>query len=246
MQHLQVLLVQKIIGVLPLELPSRFDWPTIQNTRLGTCSEQNPCQMCTESSRFGPRNQAPALIIHSKPGRPTINSPQKVLKVCNKCMSIIRPRIQHICLKTTLKKNTGNMLAHHQALDTFVGDDIIRRANENNGPESRMLLPCSFGGHQVYSSVISTENDEHLSKYLKMDFSHIAQLKSTGPSMSNKQLKGITQIIRKVGIPCPSMEYYAERHLMCDDVFECVQLKLDYSEEKYSSEFRNAWVVRCL
>ena len=109
-----------------------------------------------------------------------------------------------------------------------------------------MLLPCSSGGHQVYLSVISTENDEHPSKYLKMDFSHIAQLKSTGPSMSNKQLKGITQLIRKVGIPCPSMEkYYAERHLMCDDVFECVQLKLDYSKEKYSSEFRNAWVVRC-
>ena len=30
------------------------------------------------------------------------------------------------------------MLAHHQAMDTFVGDDIIRRVNENNGPESRI------------------------------------------------------------------------------------------------------------
>ena len=58
---------KKSSGVLPLELPSRFDWPTIQNTRLGTCSEQNPCQMCTE---IGPRNQAPALIIHSKPEGP--------------------------------------------------------------------------------------------------------------------------------------------------------------------------------
>ena len=29
------------------------------------------------------------------------------------------------------------------------------------------------------------------------------------------------------------------------DVFECIQLKLDFTKEKYSSEYRNAWVVRC-
>lgn len=32
-----------------------------------------------------------------------------------------------------------------------------------------------------------------------------AQLKSTDPSMSNKQIKGIRQLIRKVGIPSTSM-----------------------------------------
>lgn len=60
-----------------------------------------------------------------------------------------RQKIQYICLKNTLKKNTENILDHHHPLDTFVGDDIIRIANDSNEPDSRMLLPCSSGGHQV-------------------------------------------------------------------------------------------------
>ena len=79
-----------------------------------------------------------------------------------------------------------------------------------------------------------------------MDFSHIASLKTSGASMSNKQLKVVTQIIRKVGVSSPSMDsYYRERHLLCDELFECVQIELDYSKEKYSSDFRNTWIVRC-
>ena len=64
--------------------------------------------------------------------------------------------------------------------------------------------------------------------------------------MSNKQLKAITQVVRKVGIHCPSMDkYYGERHLMCDNIFECIQVNLDYSKEKYSPEYKETWIVRC-
>ena len=64
--------------------------------------------------------------------------------------------------------------------------------------------------------------------------------------MSNKQLKAITQVIRKVGVTCPSMkDYYNERHFMCDDIFECLLLNLDFSKEKYNSDYRDIWIVRC-
>lgn len=239
-------LFKKSAGKLSLKIPVRFDWATIRNTRLRTCSELNQCSMCTESSRFGPRNQASITIIHQKQGRPAIRTPQKILKVCNKCMSIIRPGISHICLKTTLKNNALKVLEHHQALDTFVGDDIIRRANPSSNAMTHLQLPSSSGGHPVQLTVATSESAEPSKKYLKMDFSHIAQLKSTGSSMSNKQLKAITQVIRRVGVPCPSMDmYYNERHLMCDDIFECIQLNLNYSKEKYSSEYKNSWAVRC-
>ena len=79
-----------------------------------------------------------------------------------------------------------------------------------------------------------------------MDFSHISQLQSTGSCMSNKQVKAITQVVRKVGIICPSMSmYYNERHIMCDEIFECVRINLDFSKEKYTSDFRDTWIVRC-
>ena len=40
-------------------------------------------------------------------------------------------------------------------------------------------------------------------------------------------------------------KYYDERHLMCDDILECIQVKLDYSREKYSPEYMDTWIVRC-
>ena len=64
--------------------------------------------------------------------------------------------------------------------------------------------------------------------------------------MSNKQLKAITQAVRIVGITCPSMSmYYYERHIICDEIFECVRINLDFSKEKYTSDFRDTCVVRC-
>ena len=64
--------------------------------------------------------------------------------------------------------------------------------------------------------------------------------------MSNKQLKAITYVIREVGVTCPSMEtYYKERHLMCDDSFECVQLNMNFSKEIYDPEYKNTWIERC-
>ena len=186
--------------------------------------------MCTESSRFGPRNQAPISIIHSKPGRPTVKSPQKILKVCSKCMSSIHPGFQHICVKTTLKTNAKKLLDHHRVLDNFVGDGIIRRADQTGDSISQLQLPSSSGGHPVNLTVASSQSSQPPSKYIKMDLSHIAQLKSTGNFMSNKQLKAITQVVRKVGVHCPSMDkYYDKRHLMCDNIFECIQVSLDYS-----------------
>ena len=59
------------------KMPLRFDWPTIRNTRLNKCNEMNLCPVCAESSRFGRLNQAPITIIHKKPGRPRVTSPQK-------------------------------------------------------------------------------------------------------------------------------------------------------------------------
>ena len=109
--------------------------------------------MCAESSRFGPRNQAQETIIHKKRGRPSVTSPQKVLKVCNKCLSITHPGIGHPCLKTTLKYNAHKIFDHHQALNTFVGDDIIRRSNSPNETATRLQLPTSSGGHPLHLTV---------------------------------------------------------------------------------------------
>ncbi|KAI6656205.1 hypothetical protein LOD99_1538 [Oopsacas minuta] len=83
-------------------------------------------------------------------------------------------------------------------------------------------------------------------KMPKVDFSDIAQIKCTGGAMSNKQLKAVTKVIRDAGVACPSMkDYYDERKQYCDDIFECVQLDLEWSKEKYSSDIRKTWVVRC-
>ena len=91
-------------------------------------------------------------------------------------------------------------------------------------------------------------NSDQLSQHKmpKMDFSDIAQIKCTGGAMSNKQLKAVTKVIRDAGVACPSMkDYYDERKQYCDDIFECVQLDLEWSKEKYSSDIRKTWVVRC-
>ena len=226
------------------KMPLRFDWPTIRNTRLNKCNEMNLCPMCAESSRFGRLNQAPIAIIHKKPGRPRVTSPQKILKLCNKCMTQISPGISHICLKSTLISNTQSILEHHQALDTFVGDNISPRTSQCIDIPN-IQLPKSSGGNPLYVAVASSRNDEPPKKVPKMDFSHVAHIKSSG-AMSNRQLKAVTKVIRDVGIPCPSMEsYYKERHLLCDEILECLQVELDYSKEKYTSEYIKGWVVRC-
>ena len=109
-----------------------------------------------------------------------------------------------------------------------------------------MQLPTSSGSHPINVAIVSSEQGEPPSEQRKMNFSHTSQLKSTGSCMSNKQLKAITQVVRKVGITCPSMSmYYIERHIMCDEIFECVRISLDFSKEKYTSDFRDTWVVRC-
>ena len=110
---------------------------------------------------------------------------------------------------------------------------------------SSIQIPTTSGGYPL-NITVSSSTDERPAKCPKMDFSHIASLKTSEASMSNKQLKVVTQIIRKVGVSCPSMDsYYRERHLLCDKLFECVQIELDYSKEKYSSNFRNTCIVRC-
>ena len=100
------------------------------------------------------------------------------------------------------------MLEYHQALDTFVGDELIRKANCSQDVEKHLQLPTSSGGHSINVPIVSSEHGEPPSKQCKMDFSHIFQLKSTGSCMSNKQLKAITQVVRKVGIICPSISVY--------------------------------------
>ena len=137
----KIYLLKRASGKSSLNIPVRFDWPITINTRLQTCNQQNRCHMCIESSRFGYRCQAQVGVIHKKRGRPSIASPQKVIKLCNKCLSRIHPGISHICLKTTLKDNAYNMLEHHQALDTFVGDELIRKANCSQDLEKHLQLP---------------------------------------------------------------------------------------------------------
>ena len=45
---------------------------------------------------------------------------------------------------------------------------------------------------------------------------------------------------------CPSMkDNYNERNFMCDDIFECLLLNLDFSKKKYNSDYRDIWNVRC-
>ena len=90
------------------------------------------------------------------------------------------------------------MLEHHQALDTFVGDELIRKANCSQDVEKHLQLPTSSRGHPINVAIVSSEHGEPPSKQCKMDFSYISQLKSTGSCMSNKQLKAITQVVRKL------------------------------------------------
>ena len=124
--------------------------------------------MCSESSRFGPRNQAQVSIIHNTKGRPPIASPRKVLKVCNKCFIIMRPGISHSCLKTTLKDN--RILEHHQALITFVGDEIFRRANPQSDSATHLQLPASSGGNPLDITVKSSRHIKPPSKHLIKGF----------------------------------------------------------------------------
>ena len=160
-------------------------------------------------------------------------------------MTQISPGISHICLKSILISNTQSILEHHQALDTFVGDNISQRTSQCSIDIPNIQLPKSLGGNPLYVAVASSRNDEPPKKVPKMDFSHVAHIKSSG-AMSNRQLKAVTKVIRDVGIPCPSMEsYYKERHLLCDEILECLQVELNYSKEKYTSEYINGWVVRC-
>ena len=50
------------------KIPTRFSWPNIRNTRLNICNTVNPCAMCSESSRFGPRNRAKVIYSPRKTG----------------------------------------------------------------------------------------------------------------------------------------------------------------------------------
>ena len=102
-----------------------------------------------------------------------------------------------------------------------------------------------MGGHPIH--LLPCTCDQLPQKKMpKLDFSDLAQIKCTGGAMSNRQLKTVTKVIRNAGVPCPSMKnYYDERQLFCDDVLECVQLDLEWSREKYSSDIRKTWVVRC-
>ena len=56
------------------------------------------------------------------------------------------PGISHSCSKTTLKDNTFRILEHHQALITFVGDEIFPRANPPSDSATHLQLPTSSGG----------------------------------------------------------------------------------------------------
>ena len=71
------------------KIPTRYSWPNIRNTRWNICNTVNPYAMCSESSRFVPRNRAPLSILYEKLGRPLENSPQKYLMLCSKCISTI-------------------------------------------------------------------------------------------------------------------------------------------------------------
>ncbi|KAI6646373.1 hypothetical protein LOD99_9244 [Oopsacas minuta] len=125
----------------------------------------------------------------------------------------------------TLIANAHNMLEHHNAIDTFVGDNVYQRLHECSYNKSSIQLPKTSGGNPFHLSVSSSSTDERPAKLPKMGFSHIANLKCSGMSLSTKQLK--------------------RRHLLCDEIFECIQIELDYSKEKYKSEYRNSWIVRC-
>ena len=67
-------------GITTRKIPTRFDWPTIRNTRLNTCRDEKLCSMCIKSRRLGRNNQAPFSLIHKRSGIPIVNSPQKIIK----------------------------------------------------------------------------------------------------------------------------------------------------------------------
>ncbi|KAI6659881.1 hypothetical protein LOD99_14221 [Oopsacas minuta] len=200
--------------------------------------------MCMESSRFGPRNRASLQILHEKPGRPAINSPKKVLNLCSKCLNTISPGFPHTCSKTSLVNNSQFLLARKRSIEPVVCSEILRKFRSAS-EDSRITLPRPSGGHPIHMLPGNLDQlPQH--KMPKMDFSDIAQIKCTGGAMSNKQLKAVTKVIRDAGLACPSMkDYYDERKQYCDDIFECVQLDLEWSKEKYSSDIRKTWVVRC-
>ena len=99
--------------------------------------------MCIESRRFGRNNQAPFSLIHGRSGRPIVNSPQKIIKISNKCMIRVSNGVSHVCLKSTLISNAQTMLEHCQALDTFVGDNVIQRTNQFSHKISSIQIPTT-------------------------------------------------------------------------------------------------------
>ena len=63
------------------------------------------------------------------------------------------------------------MLEHHQALDTFVGDELIRKANCSQDIEKHLQLPTSSGSQPINVAIVSSEHGEPPSEQRKMNFS---------------------------------------------------------------------------
>ena len=177
----------------------RFSWPIIRNTRLNNCNTVNPCAMGIESSRFGPINRAPLPILQEKPGRPLINSPQKVLKLCSKCLCTIKPGVSHNCSKDSLIDNSQLLLAQKHSIELVVSSEILRRFSSEESEGSSLLISRPTGGHPIH---ILQVNSDQQPLYIipKLDFSDISQIKCTGGAMSNRQLKAVTKVIRGAGV----------------------------------------------
>ena len=69
-------------------------------------------------------------------------------------MTQISTGISHICLKSTLISNTQSILEHHQALDTFVGDNVSQITSQCIDIPN-IQLPKSSGGNPLYVAVAS-------------------------------------------------------------------------------------------
>ena len=234
-------------GEVPKKRPIQFNWPNYSHQTRSICTPSSKCPMCEEATRFGRRSLGKSEISHQKPGRPLMNSPPKVVKRCSKCMSEMSQGLTHQCNRKSLIENTHLQLEHMNALDRYASHDILQRLDESDNSTSSLQLPRPDGGYPLTVNVATSSHcqPESESKKPRIDLEKMMQLKSTG-EMSNNQFKKVSTVLRDSGVRCPSIgDFYEKKKEFSLDLMECTQISLDHSKEKYNSDIKERFVVRC-
>ena len=74
-------------------------------------------------------------------------------------MSRVSPGVSHVCLESTLISIAQTMLDHCQALDTFVGDNVLQRTNQFSHLISSIQIPTTSGDYLLNITFFSSTDE---------------------------------------------------------------------------------------